>query len=120
MPSIQVGEKQGEDFTRSGEEIRTETFCLRRYFSLGFRSEHMRIKVSWWTLHEELRRAALGCRFFRNRFHTVLAIFVQLSFVIRVRPRAARTVDTVNLIQVGKRSDTSDQPRPFDRYFRRF
>ena len=54
-------------------------------------------------------RAAFGSRFLRDRFDSILTVFVERSVFIRIRPRATRAVDSVKLIEVRKGCYPADQ-----------
>src|SRR5262245_49505892 len=56
---------------------------------------------------ESLRREPFRRRFRCDSLRTVLAKLGNLSIIIRIRPRAARTIETVLLIDLEQRLKTS-------------
>src|SRR5579871_4573115 len=67
---------------------------------------------------EELWRTAFRCRLFRNRLHSVLAILVERPLLIRIWPRASRTIGPLKLVEVRQSRYTSNNAGLFDRELR--
>ena len=66
---------------------------------------------------KELRCAALGSRFLRNRFDAVFAILIERAIVIRIGPCATWAVDSVKLIEARKSGNAAHEPRFFEGHF---
>jgi len=63
---------------------------------------------------EKFRRAALRRRFLRDRLDAIFTIFVERPILIRIGPGATRTIDSVELIELRKCGDPSEQPGFFE------
>ncbi len=69
---------------------------------------------------EKFGRAAFRCRFLRNRLDPILTVFIERAILIRIRPGATRTIDSVKLVEMRKRGYPSHQPRFFEGKLRCF